>query len=148
MKHRILSCLIIIFGLLVSFTSKEKSSREFDKQVANLVAFTKVYGFVKYFHPSDEASSIDWEAFARFGTSKILNTPSEIAPESLDSLFNPLGPAIRFGDDNDARLLYQPKKEQTKKIVFWQHSGLGISGRLLNTLQDGIFQSVRINRRG
>ena len=32
--------------------------------IENLLAFAKLYGYVRYFHPSDAASSIDWERFA------------------------------------------------------------------------------------
>jgi hypothetical protein len=33
----------------------------------NLNAFAKAYGYVKYFHPSDEASGTDWNRFAIYG---------------------------------------------------------------------------------
>ena len=32
------------------------------------MTFTKLYGYVRYFHPSDEASNIDWENFAGLPT--------------------------------------------------------------------------------
>src|SRR5262249_6862845 len=30
----------------------------------NLVAFTRLLGYVRHFHPSDEAAAADWNAFA------------------------------------------------------------------------------------
>src|SRR3954447_25290908 len=33
----------------------------------NVVAFTRLLGHVRYFHPSDEAAATDWERFALDG---------------------------------------------------------------------------------
>ena len=41
------------------------------QQVQNLRAFTKLYGYIKYFHPSDEASAIDWDRFAIYGAAQV-----------------------------------------------------------------------------
>lgn len=56
--------LVLLFAISVfmisacdGLTGKESVSRE----VANLTAFAKLYGHVKYFHPSDEAREIDWD---------------------------------------------------------------------------------------
>jgi len=49
MRIFVLLCLLII-------TSNCKGEPEVS--IKNLVAFAKVYGYVKYFHPSDAAESI------------------------------------------------------------------------------------------
>ena len=40
------------------------------KKVDNLRTFAKAYGYVKYFHPSDEASDIDWAKMKPYATLK------------------------------------------------------------------------------
>ena len=35
-----------------------------EQKVKNQKTFAKAYGYVKYFHPSDEASEIDWAKFS------------------------------------------------------------------------------------
>ena len=37
----------------------------------NLCAFTRLYGYVRYFHPSDAASATDWERFAIYGARQV-----------------------------------------------------------------------------
>ena len=41
-------------------------------QINDLKDFAKVYGVIRYFHPSDEASKINWNQFAVYGTEKVL----------------------------------------------------------------------------
>ena len=57
--------LSIIFSLLL-FQSAFGQNLE---KVENLKTFAKLYGYVKYFHPADEAANIDWNKFAIFGES-------------------------------------------------------------------------------
>jgi len=38
-----------------------------EQVIRNLRAFSKLYGYVRFFHPSDEAAAIDWERFAIYG---------------------------------------------------------------------------------
>lgn len=37
-----------------------------------LRAFAKLYGYVRFFHPSDEAASADWNAFAIEGARRVV----------------------------------------------------------------------------
>ncbi|MGB6268357.1 MAG: hypothetical protein WBF67_05040, partial [Olleya sp.] len=39
---------------------------------SNLQTFARAYGYIKYFHPSYEASKIDWNAFATYGAEEII----------------------------------------------------------------------------
>ena len=41
-------------------------------QVDQLRAFAKVYGYARFFHPSDEAAAADWEQLAVDGSARIL----------------------------------------------------------------------------
>lgn len=37
------------------------------RRIANLEAFARLYGYVRFFHPSDEAAALDWDRFAVYG---------------------------------------------------------------------------------
>lgn len=67
-----------------------------DRATDNLVAFTKLLGYVRYFHPSGEAAATDWDRFAIDGVRVVedAKTPAELA-ETLDSLFRPHAPTAR-----------------------------------------------------
>ena len=42
----------------------QKPQQPSPQTIDNLVAFAKLYGYIRYFHPSDEAASINWNQFA------------------------------------------------------------------------------------
>lgn len=60
----------LLFVLLLSVGSCTGQSLE-SREVKNLTAFAKLYGYVKYFHPSDEAREIDWDKLAVLGAKKV-----------------------------------------------------------------------------
>ena len=47
----------------------------------NMTAFAKLYGYVRHFHPSDQAARTDWETFAVEGVRKVegASTAAEVA---------------------------------------------------------------------
>ena len=58
------------------------------QELENLRAFTKLYGYVKYFHPTDEASQIDWDRFAIYGAERVKDAQnSEGLRAALQELF-------------------------------------------------------------
>ena len=64
-----------------------------DQRIQNLRAFAKLYGYVRYFHPSDEASRIDWDRFAIYGCRTVKNAKStEELRSVLQGLFYPIAP--------------------------------------------------------
>ncbi len=52
-----------------------------DSGLRNLIAFTKLFGIVRHFHPSDEAAAADWNRFAIEGVRKIEGaaSPAQLA---------------------------------------------------------------------
>ena len=55
-----------ILPLLLAHISNAQTTQ----QLENITAFNRLYGYVKYFHPSDEAAAIDWDKFAIYGTTR------------------------------------------------------------------------------
>jgi C-terminal processing protease CtpA/Prc len=117
------------------------------QQEKNLAAFARLFGYVRYFHPSDEAQTISWPMLATKGSRRMLavQDDAELIRE-LNSLFQPLGPTIRVFSTGqpvkfDPATLQPPASAQATKVVSWQHQGL-------YTGKGKMYQSVRLNRPG
>lgn len=96
----------------------------------NLVAFTRLLGYVRYFHPSDQAAETDWEAFAVAGVRTVESADSagELAGK-LEELFRPIAPTVRVFPTGKvpptpAELAGPPEKSGLR-LVTWEHRGLG-----------------------
>lgn len=103
-------------------------------QINDLKDFAKIYGVVRYFHPSDEASKINWNLFAVYGTQEILSSKDE--KNTLKNLFLPIAPSVSFEGKS-----YEWNQDGLFP-VFWIHKGLGIDKRK----EKNIYSSKRFNR--
>ena len=98
--------------------------------LANLTAFAKVLGYVRHFHPSDQAAQTNWEAFAIQGVRTIENaaTPQDLASQ-LQSLFAPIAPTVRvFANTSSPDMppeLFPPFVAGTQ-IIRWNNFGVGL----------------------
>ena len=108
-----------------------------------LSAFARLYGYVRFFHPSDEAAGIDWEAFAVSGASATLRAEeSEDPRQILEELFGHIAPTVEIRRSKGAPpwSFSPPPDGPAFKVVAWQHKGvnLGSSGAR--------YRSLRVNR--
>jgi len=116
--------------LVLLSCSSESKTLDTQRKVKNLRTFARVYGLVKYFHPSDEASKTDWKKFASYGASKVIDckTDSELLAE-LKQLFEPIAPSVTFSskrtNGNDLSKI-KPKNLKGWQLTFWQHQGVSI----------------------
>ncbi|NAS13004.1 S41 family peptidase [Poritiphilus flavus] len=139
MKYFILS----LIAMIVCHISIAQDRRN----IENLVTFAKVYGYIKYFHPSDEASSLDWNSFSIYGAEQIIKCRStEETVEALNKLFKPIAPGAKFYISNKINP-YDLEKITPKNLIgyqttYWQHRGvhLGMSYDYNDT-----YRSVRVN---
>ena len=113
--------------------------RHSEDTIEKLQAFAKTYGYVRFFHPSDQASLADWDAFAIYGTRAVLNSPESQTTEALlRSLFEPLVVDLEFYR-GDEKARPETKSVPQEQILAWQHSGVGLG-------QHGLYRSERTNR--
>ncbi len=115
-----------------------------EQAIENLRAFAKLYGYVRYFHPSDEASAIDWERFAIYGAENMIHAESrDDLKKRLSALFQPIAPSVRIYSEGDQPpappAMLMPGDVTGLDLVAWQHRGIGMGNR-------GPYQSIRINR--
>jgi C-terminal processing protease CtpA/Prc len=110
----------------------------------NLVAFTRLLGYVRHFHPSDEAAVTAWDVFAVDGvlTVESAKNPDELA-ERLSTIFRGIGPTVRVFPTRKSVLpaseLAPPANTPGLEIVTWKHRGFG-SG----TPPDATYHSERV----
>lgn len=114
-----LSVLAVAAPILLATALAPGSSREID----NVAAFTRPYGVVRYFYPSDAAADLDWSRFAVHGVSRVRAARSAAELEAiLEQLVAPLGPGIEIG----ARLSPAPAPGgEREPLVAWRYLGPG-----------------------
>lgn len=146
---KIISLFVVTFLILLPPSGTSQDLPPTEREIKNLTAFTKIFGYTKYFHPSDEARQIHWDQFAILGTEKVLKAKSdEELIEILESLFLPIAPTVAINsakpDSHNFRQNYLNliNRDTTglKKVV-WQHQGVNMSFS-----QYSAYQSLRTNR--
>lgn len=88
-------------------------------QTENLVALTRLLGHVRYFHPSAEVETADWDALALVGVQAVLGatSPAELAA-ALERVFSPLAPTLRLGVGEPAPA---PVASPDAVMIAWHH---------------------------
>lgn len=128
--------------LVLSFGGYAQTNQQIDNQYA----FAKVYGYLKYFYPGDEAAKIDWDKFAIYGAQKVENCKDATElKNTLNKLVGELMPGVKIIDQSenykfDAALL-TPNNLSGYELVSWQHLGVGLVKDIRSP-----YQSLRTNR--
>jgi C-terminal processing protease CtpA/Prc len=93
--------------------------------LANLVTFSKLVGYVRHFHPSDEAATADWETFTIAGMRAVESSPdAQALARTLETLFRPIAPSMQIRAGNDLAAL-PPVPPPAGRLLAWHHSGYG-----------------------
>ncbi len=116
-----------------------------DPTVENVRAFTKAYGYVRYFHPSDAAAEVDWDAFAAAGAERVAGIESaDELRVALEELFGPIAPSVRFERVSEgeppAPAWASPSDTTGLQLVAWQHVGMGTDQA------NSVYRSARMHR--
>ncbi len=116
--------------LTVVITWPSAGLAEQNQEIENLRAFTKLYGYVRWFHPSGEAAAADWWQVATDGASAVRGAANSEELEShLNEVFLPLAPSLRLEATGQ---YFSPPPGPSRDdydanhIVSWQHSGVGL----------------------
>lgn len=135
---------IVLLSLVLAWVAPLLSAGEPEpsREVQSLRAFAKMYGYARFFHPSDEAASIDWDRFAVLGVIRIreVSSPEDLLP-AMERLFLPLAPTVQIyptGHAPDPLATVDPLANL--EVVAWQHQGVGLSDA------NPVYQSKRIAR--
>ncbi|RHW43276.1 hypothetical protein D1B31_00975 [Neobacillus notoginsengisoli] len=94
-----------------------------DRRIANIEAFGRLYGLVRYFHPSDEAAGLDWNRFGVYGVAKVKDAANEQELKAaLEELFLPIAPTLSLSLKGE-KPQKQAKIKSTDEVIAWQHYG-------------------------
>jgi hypothetical protein len=99
-----------------------------DVGMRNLVAFSRLLGYVRHFHPSDAAAAQDWLRFAVDAMPMLENArdPAALAA-GLQTAFSPVAPTVRvFETGKEPAVpseLQPPAGAGPWKVRFWEHLG-------------------------
>ena len=109
----------------------------------NLVAFARLLGYVRYFHPSDQAAVTDWNTFAIDGVRAVEKAKNSVElNDILERLFLPIAPSVRvFPTGKSVPALDSSLPKPPAKILAWRHIGVGLGG-------SPIYSSTRIAVKG
>lgn len=116
--------------------------------LANLIAFTRLLGYVGFFHPSDQAAVADWSRLAIDGARRI--EPCEGAEKlaaALEALFRPVAPTVQVfpaGAQREPPDLAPGPRVADLRIVYWRHHGAGLAALPLRGIPS-IYRSERIS---
>jgi C-terminal processing protease CtpA/Prc len=110
-----------------------------ERGLENLVAFSRLLGYVRHFHPSDQAVAMDWGAFAAAGVRAVEGAPdARRLAAVLDSLFRPVAPSLVVRADDVAPADAPVPAGDSLRVVWWRHFGVGLGG------PRGVYRSDRI----
>lgn len=136
-------CLLLILNVLSETSFAQLTPR----QERNLDAFANLYGYVRYFHPSDEASNINQARFAAAGALKMLSVKDDAGLiKTLNDIFLPIAPTIKIFSTRQPAVFnvsnLTPPNANMNKTIYWQHLGISpyrVKGK-------PFFISERVNR--
>jgi C-terminal processing protease CtpA/Prc len=98
-----------------------------ERGLENLVAFSRLMGYVRWFHPGDAAAATDWDAFAVAGMRAVEGArDARRLAAVLDSLFRPIAPAVAVRAGAAPRAELARPAGDSLRVVWWRHYGVGL----------------------
>jgi C-terminal processing protease CtpA/Prc len=109
--------------------------------LTNLTAFTRLYGYVRFFHPSDQAAHADWETFAVEGIRAVEDARSTTELiDRLRTIFAPVAPTVRIYKTGTPP---SPGPVATApEIMRYHHNGVGLATGMANSIYSSSRQRV------
>ncbi|SHE88036.1 S41 family peptidase [Pedobacter caeni] len=119
------------FVLLLILTYSIGSAQTLKQKERNLKAFSELYGYVRFFHPSDEVTKLNWFFFSLYGVHQVMSAQNdqELIRE-LKALMLPIAPSVIIDSipilKDRALSEIIPEKPSEYKLVNWIHRGLAL----------------------
>jgi len=125
---------------VLSATWQSSAAQSPQRELENVVAFTRVYGVIRFFYPSDAAANTDWNRLAVDGVAQVRTAPDSAALAArLSEIFESLGPGIEIASSLPAFHAPAPTMEP---LVAWRYFGAGAT----TALRGSPYRAKRTNR--
>jgi hypothetical protein len=108
-----------------------------NREVENLAAFARTYGYVRFFHPSDQAVSLDWDKFGLLGAQIVRGSADDDSLRAaLTKLFQPIAPTLRLTKSRETLNSSEFPQQVTPahatepggpRMTYWQYRGIKLS---------------------
>ena len=101
------------------------------RQLNNILALTRLVGYVRFFHPTKTVKQTDWDLFTINAIRHVENADSPAAlAQLLNDVFNPVAPSVQIDvSGTNLRLPASMLKGLANSDVrFWQHRGVNLDG--------------------
>jgi C-terminal processing protease CtpA/Prc len=102
-----------------------------ERGVENLAAFTRLLGYIRYFHPSDQAAAADWAQIAIAGVQRTEGAAdSEALARVLREVFQPVAPTLQVfptAAPPPRPSVSRPSIPKARAVA-WKHYGVGVAG--------------------
>jgi hypothetical protein len=117
--------------------------------VENLVAFARLLGYVRYFHPEPAAMATDWESFSVRGSALVERAPTaDSLATVLRGLFASVAPTLRIERPSSRAAAPAPSiPADSAAVMYWEHFGVGIPATRTPTGRGSrVYRSVLVTR--
>ncbi len=136
--------------ILTDPTSNEPPRELTSQEENNLTALSDIFGYVRYFHPSSEAQSANWDEFALLGVQEIesANNTNELKTK-LEKLFTMVAPGIKIYEKNkqiaSKKRAEMPKTALKNVSISWiqDFSGLEVKDPRIKSKVVNVYESQR-----
>ena len=90
----------------------------------NLVAFARVYGYVRFFHPTNASAEADWQQLALDGVELVYDAPTlDSQIERLELLMHPYAPSLQLWAHDEPAPPTPAAPSRRQGLVYWQYQG-------------------------
>jgi C-terminal processing protease CtpA/Prc len=114
-----------------------------DRGMVNLCAFARLLGYVRHFHPSDQAAATDWELLAIKGVHVVEGAAdARDLSERLLVLFAPVAPTVMIAAARP-EAVGPPPRRGADRVTYWVHYGYG---QATNAPPQSIYRSWRVKQ--
>ena len=113
----------------------------------NFVAFTRLLGYVRFFHPAPEALRVNWDEFAVRGARAAEAAPTADSLASvLGRLFGNIAPSVVVYREGQPAPSAPSAPSPAASVVYWQHAGVGVpsGGLVTGSPMQNIYSSTRV----
>jgi C-terminal processing protease CtpA/Prc len=122
--------LLIIIAICIQFKStlgnsaffQAKDSNLSKRELTNVLTFAEIYGYIRYFHPTEESKDVDWDKFVIYSLKKVYSCSNDIQLiDTLNLLYNKIAPQVLFFNKKN---LIQKNNQNNRAFIYWHHWGI------------------------